>query len=147
MNSLRKCPYFVFIPQDYSFVYKPELCQAFVGCSMFAPLKTLPSQSLPPVKVPEDCMFRPSWTMGRELPVMNFLNKERYTTGITLSSRVKDSQLVMFCFVKVSALADGFAFHFFFYCLYTPNIVLQVSTLAGSLITHAWLPESKQRHV
>ena len=56
-------------------MFKPELCQAFVGCSMFAPLKTLPSQCLPPVKIPEDCIYRPSWTMGRE---MTFLNKDRY---------------------------------------------------------------------
>lgn len=63
-------------------MYKPELCQAFVGCSMFAPLKTLPSQCLPPVKIPEDCIYRPSWTMGREMlnpvPVMTFLSKDRY---------------------------------------------------------------------
>lgn len=69
------------ILQDFSFVYKPELCQAFVGCSMFAPLKTLPSQFLPPIKVPEDCIYRPSWTMGREMlnpvTVMTFLNKDR----------------------------------------------------------------------
>lgn len=71
--------------QDYSFVYKPELCQAFVGCSMFAPLKTLPSQCLATIKIPEDCIYRPSWTMGRELlnplPVMTFLNKDRYNNS------------------------------------------------------------------
>lgn len=71
-------PYFLSILQDYSFVYKPELCQPFVGCSMFAPLKTLPSQCLPPIKVPEDCIYRPSWTMGRDMPVMTYLNKDRY---------------------------------------------------------------------
>lgn len=75
-------PYFLSILQDYSFVYKPELCQLFVGCSMFAPLKTLPSQCLPPIKVPEDCIYRPSWTMGRDMlnpvPVMTYLNKDRY---------------------------------------------------------------------
>ncbi|MEQ2295891.1 hypothetical protein AMECASPLE_019250 [Ameca splendens] len=67
--------------KDYSFVYKPELWQAFVGCSVFAPLKTLPSQCLPPIKLPEDCIYRTSWTMGREMlnpvPVMGFLNKDR----------------------------------------------------------------------
>ena len=70
------------LPQDYSFVYKPELCQAFVGCSMFAPLRTLPSQCMPPIKLPEECIYRPSWTMGREMlnpvPVMAYLNKDRY---------------------------------------------------------------------
>lgn len=62
-------------------MYKPELCQAFVGCSMFAPLKMLPSQCLPPVKLPEDCVYRASWTMTRDVlhpvPVLGFLNKDR----------------------------------------------------------------------
>ncbi|XP_046876150.1 mediator of RNA polymerase II transcription subunit 13-like [Hypomesus transpacificus] len=67
--------------KDFSFVYKPELCQAFVGCSMFAPLKTLPSQCLPPIKLPDECSYRPSWTVGKlELlapaPAMTFLNKD-----------------------------------------------------------------------
>ncbi|XP_061754186.1 mediator of RNA polymerase II transcription subunit 13a [Nerophis ophidion] len=66
--------------KDYSFVYKPELCQAFLGCSMFAPLKSLPSQCLPPVKLPDDFIYRPSWTMGREMlnpmPLMTILNKD-----------------------------------------------------------------------
>lgn len=78
--------------QDYSFVYKPDLCQPFVGCSMFAPLKTLPSQCLPPVKIPEDCIYRPSWTMGREMlnpvPVMTFLNKDRYVLLWCFSMRL-----------------------------------------------------------
>lgn len=82
-------PYFLSILQDFSFVYKTELCQPFVGCSMFAPLKTLPSQCLPPIKVPEDCIYRPSWTMGREMlnpvPVMTYLNKDRYATLIYYS--------------------------------------------------------------
>lgn len=59
-------------------MYKPELCQAFVGCSMFAPLKTLPSQCLTPIKLPEECVYRPSWTMGREMPVVTFISKDRY---------------------------------------------------------------------
>lgn len=73
----------LFVLQDYSFVFKPELCQAFVGCSMFAPLKSLPSHCLPPIKLPEDSIYRPSWTMGREMlnpvPVMSVLNKDRYS--------------------------------------------------------------------
>ncbi|MEQ2164349.1 hypothetical protein GOODEAATRI_005795, partial [Goodea atripinnis] len=60
---------------------KPSEIKAFVGCSVFAPLKTLPSQCLPPIKLPEDCVYRTSWTMGREMlnpvPVMGFLNKDR----------------------------------------------------------------------
>lgn len=80
-------------------MYKPELCQAFVGCSMFAPLKTLPSHCLTPIKIPDDCIYRPSWTMGRELlnplPVMSFLNKDRYN---------KSSHRLNACFFLYTAL-------------------------------------------
>lgn len=51
--------------QDFSFVYKPETCQSIIGCSMYAPLKTLPSQCLSPIKLPENCMYTLSWTMGK----------------------------------------------------------------------------------
>lgn len=34
-----------------------------MGCSMFAPLRTLPSQCLPPLKIPDSCHYRPSWTL------------------------------------------------------------------------------------
>ncbi|KAK6317162.1 hypothetical protein J4Q44_G00125620 [Coregonus suidteri] len=60
--------------KDFSFVYKPELCQAFVGCSMFAPLKTLPSQCLPPIKLPEECIYRSSWTTVGKLEMLNHLH-------------------------------------------------------------------------
>lgn len=63
-------------------MYKPETSQLFIGCSMYAPLKTLPSQCLLPVKLPEDCVYTPSWTLGKmELipPVtnVNLLAKDR----------------------------------------------------------------------
>lgn len=32
---------------------------------MFAPLKTLPSHCLPPIKLPEECIYRQSWTVGK----------------------------------------------------------------------------------
>lgn len=51
--------------QDFSYVYKTETCQSMIGCSMYAPLKTLPSQCLLPVKLPEDCVYTPSWTLGK----------------------------------------------------------------------------------
>ncbi|KAF2984095.1 hypothetical protein EK904_010450 [Melospiza melodia maxima] len=71
--------------KDYSYVYKPENCQALVGCSMFAPLKTLPSQCLPPIKLPEECIYRQSWTVGKlDLlppgPAMPFI-KDGYDPG------------------------------------------------------------------
>uniref|UniRef100_A0A672IUR7 Mediator of RNA polymerase II transcription subunit 13 n=1 Tax=Salarias fasciatus TaxID=181472 RepID=A0A672IUR7_SALFA len=34
-----------------------------VGSSMFAPLSCLPSQTLPPLKVPDQCFYRPSWAL------------------------------------------------------------------------------------
>ncbi|XP_029024183.1 mediator of RNA polymerase II transcription subunit 13-like isoform X2 [Betta splendens] len=43
-----------------------------MGSSMFAPLSCLPSQTLPPLKVPEQCFYRPSWSL---LPKM-----EHYAT-------------------------------------------------------------------
>lgn len=71
--------------QDFSFVYKPETSQLFTGCSMYAPLKTLPSQCLVPIKLPEDCVYTPSWTLGKmELipPVtnVNLLAKDRWVS-------------------------------------------------------------------
>lgn len=71
--------------QDFSYVFKPESCQALIGCSLYAPLKTLPSQCLHPVKLPEECFYRPSWTVGKlemlqPMAAMTFLNKDRYNS-------------------------------------------------------------------
>lgn len=80
--TFRVVQHFHICLQDFSFVYKPETSQLFIGCSMYAPLKTLPSQCLLPIKLPEDCVYTPSWTMGKmELipPVtnVNLLTKDR----------------------------------------------------------------------
>lgn len=40
-----------------------EDTKPIIGCSMFAPLFCLPSQSLPPIKLPEQCYYRPSWML------------------------------------------------------------------------------------
>lgn len=37
--------------------------QLQTGSSMFAPLFCLPSQSLPPLKIPDQCYYRPSWSL------------------------------------------------------------------------------------
>lgn len=68
--------------QDFSYVFKPESCQALVGCSLYAPLKMLPSQCMLPIKLPEECVYRPSWTVGKlemlqPMAAMTFLNKDR----------------------------------------------------------------------
>uniref|UniRef100_A0A673H5R3 Mediator of RNA polymerase II transcription subunit 13 n=1 Tax=Sinocyclocheilus rhinocerous TaxID=307959 RepID=A0A673H5R3_9TELE len=67
--------------KDFSYVFKPESCQALVGCSLYAPLKMLPSQCLLPIKLPEECVYRPSWTVGKlemlqPMAAMTFLNKD-----------------------------------------------------------------------
>uniref|UniRef100_A0A3B3D0C2 Mediator of RNA polymerase II transcription subunit 13 n=1 Tax=Oryzias melastigma TaxID=30732 RepID=A0A3B3D0C2_ORYME len=43
-----------------------------ISSSMFAPLSCLPSQNLPPLKIPDQCYYRPSWAV---LPKM-----EHFTT-------------------------------------------------------------------
>lgn len=60
------------LSQDFSYVHKVPTFQPFVGSSMFAPLKMLPSQCLLPLKVPDACLFRPSWAAPpkiEQLPV------------------------------------------------------------------------------
>uniref|UniRef100_A0AAR2K264 Mediator of RNA polymerase II transcription subunit 13 n=1 Tax=Pygocentrus nattereri TaxID=42514 RepID=A0AAR2K264_PYGNA len=54
--------------QDFSFVYRVPSVQPQLGSSMFAPLRTLPSQCLPLLKIPEPCYYRPSWAL---LPKMD----------------------------------------------------------------------------
>ncbi|XP_063769367.1 mediator of RNA polymerase II transcription subunit 13-like isoform X2 [Pseudophryne corroboree] len=47
--------------KDFSYVYKVHSYQPFLGTSMFAPLKSLPSQCLLSLKIPDACIYRPSW--------------------------------------------------------------------------------------
>ncbi|KAM3874587.1 mediator of RNA polymerase II transcription subunit 13-like [Diretmus argenteus] len=42
---------------------KQEDIKPQMGGSMFAPLSVLPSQNLPPLKIPEQCCYRPSWAL------------------------------------------------------------------------------------
>lgn len=44
-------------------MYKPPICCKMVGSSKYAPLTNLPSQSLPPVMVPLNCVYKPSWML------------------------------------------------------------------------------------
>uniref|UniRef100_A0AAY5F5N5 Mediator of RNA polymerase II transcription subunit 13 n=1 Tax=Electrophorus electricus TaxID=8005 RepID=A0AAY5F5N5_ELEEL len=50
-------------PPKFSFVSHVPSVQPQLGCSMFAPLRTLPSQCLLPLKIPEQCYYRPSWVL------------------------------------------------------------------------------------
>ncbi|XP_075069949.1 mediator of RNA polymerase II transcription subunit 13-like isoform X2 [Mixophyes fleayi] len=47
--------------KDFSYVYRVPSFQPFLGTSMFAPLKSLPSQCLLSLKIPDACIYRPSW--------------------------------------------------------------------------------------
>ncbi|KAJ1530725.1 hypothetical protein ONE63_005583 [Megalurothrips usitatus] len=46
---------------DWSFVFRPPSLYKFVGSSKYAPLRDLPSQDLPPVSLPGNCSYKPSW--------------------------------------------------------------------------------------
>ncbi|KAM9841175.1 mediator of RNA polymerase II transcription subunit 13-like [Aulostomus maculatus] len=58
-----------------------------VSASMFAPFSCLPSQSLPPLKIPEQCYYRPSWALMPKMdhfstamhPHNNALIRDGYT--------------------------------------------------------------------
>uniref|UniRef100_A0A8C4EAE3 Mediator of RNA polymerase II transcription subunit 13 n=1 Tax=Dicentrarchus labrax TaxID=13489 RepID=A0A8C4EAE3_DICLA len=71
----------------YVFSIQPQ-----IGSSMFALLSCLPSQSLPPLKIPEQCYYRPSWALLPKMehfptvmhPQNNTLIRDGYT-GTTAS--------------------------------------------------------------
>ncbi|KAK7895638.1 hypothetical protein WMY93_020963 [Mugilogobius chulae] len=50
------------------------------SCSMFAPLSCLPSQTLPAIKLPEQCYYRPSWML---MPKMEHYNPIMHTPVAT----------------------------------------------------------------
>lgn len=53
--------------EDWSYVFKPPLICKMVGSSKYAPLTNLPSQSLPPVTLPSNCIYRPSWMQQQQV--------------------------------------------------------------------------------
>ncbi|XP_061703731.1 mediator of RNA polymerase II transcription subunit 13-like isoform X3 [Syngnathoides biaculeatus] len=68
-----------------------------VVSAMFAPLSCLPSQSLAPLKIPEQCYYRPSWAL---LPKMEHIPAVMHTHS---SSFVRDGYTNI---PSVSALTD-----------------------------------------
>lgn len=42
-------------------MYRVPSVQPHMGSSMFAPLRSLPSGCLAPLRIPEHCYYRPSW--------------------------------------------------------------------------------------
>ncbi|KAI4455970.1 rag1-activating protein 1 [Holotrichia oblita] len=47
--------------EDWSYVFKPPTMCKMVGSSKYAPLTNLPSQSMSPVSLPSNCVYKPSW--------------------------------------------------------------------------------------
>ncbi|XP_014240238.1 mediator of RNA polymerase II transcription subunit 13 isoform X2 [Cimex lectularius] len=60
--------------QDWSFVFKPSPVSKFVGSSKYAPLTVLPSHSLPPVTIPSNCIYKPSWSLPLQEKQANSTN-------------------------------------------------------------------------
>nr|CAD7259219.1 unnamed protein product [Timema shepardi] len=46
---------------DWSYVFRPPAICKMVGSSKYAPLTNLPSQTLPLVALPLNCVYKPSW--------------------------------------------------------------------------------------
>ncbi|KAG7481046.1 hypothetical protein MATL_G00062900 [Megalops atlanticus] len=65
--------------KDFSFVYRVPAVQPQMGCSMFAPLRTLPSQCLPPLRIPENCYYRPSWALPPKMEHLHLPPQLPYT--------------------------------------------------------------------
>lgn len=65
---------------DWSYVFKPPTICKMVGSSKYAPLNNLPSQSLPPVVLPSNCVYKPSWVMPHgEKPQINGITSHPVT--------------------------------------------------------------------
>uniref|UniRef100_A0A669DNE0 Mediator of RNA polymerase II transcription subunit 13 n=1 Tax=Oreochromis niloticus TaxID=8128 RepID=A0A669DNE0_ORENI len=66
---------------------RQEDIKPLIGSSMFAPLPCLPSQNLPPLKIPEQCYYRPSWSL---LPKMEHfptvMHPQNSMSGATAST-------------------------------------------------------------
>ncbi|KAK6638178.1 hypothetical protein RUM44_008606 [Polyplax serrata] len=54
--------------EDWSYVFRPQLMFKMVGSSKYAPLTNLPSQNMPPVTLPSNCVYKPSWLQPPEKP-------------------------------------------------------------------------------
>uniref|UniRef100_A0A8C8FL35 Mediator of RNA polymerase II transcription subunit 13 n=1 Tax=Oncorhynchus tshawytscha TaxID=74940 RepID=A0A8C8FL35_ONCTS len=68
--------------KDFSFVYRVPSVQPQMGCSIFAPLRTLPSQCLPPLKLPDQCYYRPSWALLPKMEHYSSLPPSHHTPFI-----------------------------------------------------------------
>lgn len=66
--------------EDWSYVFKPPLICKMVGSSKYAPLTNLPSQSLPPVTLPPNCIYRPSWIQQQQQQANSEKQQNQTTT-------------------------------------------------------------------
>uniref|UniRef100_A0A8C5G0P1 Mediator of RNA polymerase II transcription subunit 13 n=1 Tax=Gouania willdenowi TaxID=441366 RepID=A0A8C5G0P1_GOUWI len=81
--------YLTFI-KSTNFLFCLFSCVQPQTCShMFAPLSCLPSQTLPPLKIPDQCYYRPSWTLLPKMehfpavmhPQSSAFSKDGYTVA------------------------------------------------------------------
>uniref|UniRef100_A0A8C7I1P5 Mediator of RNA polymerase II transcription subunit 13 n=1 Tax=Oncorhynchus kisutch TaxID=8019 RepID=A0A8C7I1P5_ONCKI len=90
--------------KDFSFVYRVPSVQPQMGCSMFAPLRTLPSQCLPPLKLPDQCYYRPSWALLPKMEHYSSLPPSHHTPFIRDGYVVGDQEYAQ---LSASALSVG----------------------------------------
>ncbi|XP_070572223.1 mediator of RNA polymerase II transcription subunit 13-like isoform X2 [Ptychodera flava] len=104
--------------KDWSFVYKVPTTQRFYGSTMYAPLKALPSSKLPPLKVPENCVYKPSWQVG-VAQKQEFLHSGKDTNLPSVSS--VDTDMIKFSQPITSLPSAG-----------TPGVLQSPATFQGS---------------
>uniref|UniRef100_A0A673X989 Mediator of RNA polymerase II transcription subunit 13 n=1 Tax=Salmo trutta TaxID=8032 RepID=A0A673X989_SALTR len=90
--------------KDFSFVYHVPSVQPQMGCSMFAPLRTLPSQCLHPIKVPDQCYYRPSWALLPKMEHYSSLPPSFIRDGYVNIPSVGDQEYAQ---LSASALSIG----------------------------------------
>ncbi|XP_046987073.1 mediator of RNA polymerase II transcription subunit 13 [Schistocerca americana] len=72
--------------EDWSYVFRPPTIYRFVGSSKYAPLTNLPSQSLPPVNLPTNCVYKPSWQYPPVQQVSEKSASSSHSNNIPVSS-------------------------------------------------------------
>ncbi|KAJ8926638.1 hypothetical protein NQ314_020972 [Rhamnusium bicolor] len=77
--------------EDWSYVFKPPSICKLVGSSKYAPLTNLPSQNLPPVSLPSNCTYKPSWMQHVDKPIQQISNNVSTTNPNALPNSVPNS--------------------------------------------------------
>uniref|UniRef100_A0A8C9Z5F9 Mediator of RNA polymerase II transcription subunit 13 n=1 Tax=Sander lucioperca TaxID=283035 RepID=A0A8C9Z5F9_SANLU len=71
---------------NYFYPFKTNSREPQIGSSMFGPFFCLPSQSLPPLKIPEQCYYRPSWALMPKMDVNTLMDQEYSQMSATTAS-------------------------------------------------------------